>query len=130
MSISPEAVEEGDEVLVDAPELLAAIVEAEGELGVGGAVEVAQAERPLLAEVGELLLQEVPRLRARLGEQLAQGDLVLEVLREGPEIAKFLFIRGTSNEETNSYQQADFCLGRLNCVRCALSPIFIGSPFQ
>ena len=33
-SISPEAVEEGDEVLVDAPELLAAVVEAEGELGV------------------------------------------------------------------------------------------------
>ena len=112
MSISPEAVEQRDEVLVDAPELLAAVVEAEGELCVGGAVEVAQAERPLLAEVGELLLQEVPRLRARLGEQLAQGDLVLEVLREGPEIAKYIFIRATSNEASRSYQQADCCLDR------------------
>ena len=102
MYISPEAVEEGDEVLVDAPELLAAVVEAEGELCVGGAVEVAQAERPLLAEVGELLLKEVPRLRARLGEELAQGDLVLEVLREGPEIAKYIFIRASRNEATSS----------------------------
>ena len=81
---SPEAVEERDEVLVDAPELLAPVVEAESQLGVGGAVEVAEAERPLLAEVGELLLEEVPRLGARLGEQLPHRDLVLEVLGESP----------------------------------------------
>ena len=87
--LSPEAVEERDEVLVDALELLVPVVEAEAELGVGGAVEVAEAERPLLAEVGELLLEEVPRLRARLREQLPHRDLVLKVLGQSPARKKY-----------------------------------------
>ena len=61
------------------------VVEAEAQLSVGGAVEVAQADRPLLAEVGQLLLEEVPRLRARLREQLPHRDLVLGVRGESPE---------------------------------------------